>query len=108
MYKIVSNSKLPKFLKILIYILLTLTCIYWIGYFTYKILDFIRIFLNYISSKEHWWAFLICFSILGIGTFLIAEFVFDLGWWENIENWFIGIIKGIEIWFKEILLKLAQ
>lgn len=108
MYRLVGNSKLPKFLKVLIYLLLTLTCVYWIGYFTYKILDSIRAFLSYISTKEHWWAFLICVAILLVGTFLIAEFVFNLGWWQTILDWFVGIYKSVENWFKEFLLKLAQ
>ena len=108
MYRLVSNSKLPRFLKILIYILLTLTCVYWIGYFTFKILDGIRKFLNYVSTKEHWWAFLICIAILGVGTFLIAEFVFELGWWDTIINKIVETYHNIENWWKELLLKFVQ
>lgn len=108
MYRLIGNSKLPRFLKVLIYILLTLTCVYWIGYFTYKILDGIRKFLHYVSTKEHWWAFIICVAILGIGTFLIAEFVFKLGWWEAIVNWFVNIYKSIENGIKEFMLKLVE
>ena len=108
MYRLVSNSKMPKFLKVLIYILLTITCIYWVGYFTYKILDAIRMFLHYITTKEHWWAFLICLIILAVGAFLLAQFVFELHWWENFVDFLSIKYHQVENWLKETIIKIVE
>lgn len=108
MYRLVANSKMPRFLKALIYILLTITCVYWIGYFTYKILDAFRVFLHYVSTKEHWWAFLICLAILAVGAFLLAQFVFDLGWWEMFVEFLSDKYHQVVNWFKETIIKIIE
>lgn len=102
MYRLINNSKLPKFLKVLLIILLTLTCVYWIGLFIYKILEAIRKFVHWVSDKRNWWTFLMCIFILAIGSLLLAQFYFDLdpfGKLVNniVEKWndFREYLKGI-------------
>ncbi len=78
MYKLVRESSIPKWLKWLINITLTITCIYWLGYFIYKILESVRRFIHWVSEKRNWWTFLMCLLILGIGILLAAQFYFEL------------------------------
>ena len=105
MYKLVKNSNMPNYLKFLINALLTITCVYWIGYFTFKILDTIRKFIHWVSEARNWWTFLICILILGIGILLAAQFYFDLDpvgktidkiveWFKNFRNDLANIIGG--------------
>lgn len=91
MYKLITNSAMPKWLKVLLNILLTITIIYWLCYSIYKLLDFIRIFLHWASDKRNWWTFLMCLFILGIGSLLLAQFVFGLNPFGKTVQWFIDI-----------------
>ncbi len=92
---LINNSNMPKFLKILIYILLTLTLVYWIVWFIYKVLDYLRIFLHFVSDKRNWWTFVGCIVILLIGTFLVAQFVLGLNPIGNFLEWLKSIVNAI-------------
>ncbi len=78
MYRLIWNSKIPKIIKWLLYILLTITIIYWIIIMAYKLLDLMRRFLHFVSDKKNWWTFVCCVGILLIGTFIVAQFVLGL------------------------------
>lgn len=92
MYKLINNSsRLPKFVKILLDILLTLSCVYLIGLCVYKILEAIRKFLHWTTEKRNWWTFLMCIVILAIGTFIVAQFILDLDPFGNLVRWFNGL-----------------
>lgn len=93
----VSNSQLPKWLKVVIYTLLTITLVYWLGYAIYKILETTRKVLHWATECRNWWTFLICILILGVGSLLMAQYYFDLdplgklaAWavlqWDNLRN----------------------
>ena len=94
MYKLVRESKMPKVLKWLINILLTLTCVYWIGYFIYKILESVRRFVHWTTEKRNWWTFLMCILILCVGILLAAQFYFELDPIGKITNYFIEKWNG--------------
>ena len=77
MYKLIREGNLPNWLKALLYMLLTVSCVYWIGYFLYKILNFIRFILHSVSSKEHWW-FTVFISIgVAVAFLLFLEYQTD-------------------------------
>lgn len=78
MYRLINNSKIPRIIKWLLYILLTITMIYWIIMLVYKILELIRRFVHFVSDKRNWWTFVCCVFILLIGTFIVAQFVLGL------------------------------
>ena len=78
MYRLIWKSKIPRIIKWLLYILLTITIIYWIIIMTYKLLDLMRRFLHFVSDKKNWWTFVCCVCILLIGTFIVAQFVLGL------------------------------
>ena len=78
MYRLIWKSKIPRIIKWLLYVLLTITIIYWIIIMTYKLLDLMRRFLHFVSDKKNWWTFVCCVCILLIGTFIVAQFVLGL------------------------------
>ena len=78
MYRLIWNSNIPKVIKWILYILLAVTMIYWIIILSYKILEYIRRFLHFISDKRNWWTFVCCIIILLVGTFIVAQFWLDL------------------------------
>lgn len=103
MYRMVSNSKLPRVLKVLIYALLTITCVYWLGMMIYKILETIRIFINWTSTRRNWWTFLMCILIVVVGGIIVAQFFLGLNpignfleqmknWWQEIKADFVEAI----------------
>lgn len=105
MYRLINNSKIPRIIKWLLYILLTITMIYWIIMLVYKILELIRRFVHFVSDKRNWWTFVGCVIILLIGTFVVAQFVLELdplgkfitsvnNMIDNIRNSIGNAIKG--------------
>lgn len=78
MYKLLHNSSLPKIIKVLLYILLTLSCIYLIIILLYKLLEILRIIIHFISDKRNWWTFVVCILIVCIGAFIFAQFFLGL------------------------------
>ena len=93
LYSLVHTAKMRKLIKILIYILLTLTLVYWIGWLLYKFLELLRKIIHCITEKEHWWFFLSCILLLAIGTFIVAQFVLGLNPYGKIIDWFKYIIE---------------
>lgn len=92
MYKLIREGSMPKFLKVLLYILLTITCVYWIGYFLYKILEFVRICINGITNeKGRWWFFLLCLVILFVSVCIAMRFNPFLELWNLIKAFFVDM-----------------
>ena len=98
MYKIINNSKMPKLLKVLAYILLTLSLVYLIGLVLYKILEALRKFIHWVSEKRNCWTFLVCLLILGVGILLAAQFYFNLDPIGKVINWFKMNINEFRCW----------
>lgn len=74
MYRIISNSNIPKVIKWILYILLAITMIYLIIILSYRILEILRRTVHFVSEKRNWWTFVCCIFILLIGTFIVAQF----------------------------------
>lgn len=89
MYRWLHRSHMPAILKILLYILLTLTCIYWIIMLTYKLLSIIRICMHFISEKRNWWTFVVVLVIIGISALLLGQFYFGLDPVGKVAQWFV-------------------
>lgn len=87
-YKLIKDCGMPKWLKILINILLTLTCVYWIGWFVYKFLDLVRIFLHTMTEKKLFFVSLGIMFICAITTLLILEFRTDVRPFTKMFEWF--------------------
>lgn len=92
MYSLVHKSKLPSLIKFIIYIILTITIVYWLLYLVYKILDILRALIHLFTDKGHFWFMILFIIALGIGVLFLMEYVIDVG--------YKPITLGIE-WIKE-------
>lgn len=97
MYRYLNEKNLPKWLKYLLYVVLTLTLVYWLGILIYKILEAFRKFLHWASEKRNYWTFLFSVFIVLLGSLIMAQCVLGLDplgklanyiveMWENIKN----------------------
>lgn len=96
MYRLIRNSNMPAAIKWILYILLAITMIYWIIILTYKILEYTRRFMSFVSEKRNWWTFICCIFILLIGTFIVAQFVLGLDPFGKFINSIIEKINEIK------------
>ena len=96
MYRLIRNSNMPSAIKWILYILLAITMIYWIIILTYKILEYTRRFMSFVSEKRNWWTFVCCIFILLIGTFIVAQFVLGLDPFGKFINSIIEKINEIK------------
>ena len=71
-------SNLPKFLKVILFILSIITVVYWLVILFYKILELVRLIGAFIFDKHNYWTLISCIIILFIGSVLIAQFVLEL------------------------------
>lgn len=74
MYKYIRERKIPEWLKVLLNILITITIVYWLGYFIYKILDLIRLFFHTMTEKKVYWIALVIILICVTICLFFLEF----------------------------------
>lgn len=89
-------NKLPKWLRVLIFVLSLITIVYWLGVAIYKLLCLIRVIGAFIFEERNYWMFLCCILILIIGSLLIAQFSLGLDPFGKFVEWIGGIDKSIK------------
>ena len=103
MFKWISNSRLPRIVKWLLYVVLVLSCVYWIGWFVFKILDGTRKLIHWITESRNWWTFIVCILIVAIGVFLAAQFYFGLDPIGKLQAWFSENIQTFRYWLGDLI-----
>ena len=93
MYRLVRDSKLPSWLKVLINVALTLTVVYWLGYMVYKILDVFRLFLHTLTEKKIFWIEFGIVVIVFIGTCLYLQYNTDIHPFTNAYEWLLNVFN---------------
>lgn len=99
------GNKMPKPIRVIYYILLTLTLIYWLYRFIAGVLTLIQKLGSFIFEKRNYYTFIVCLLILTVGILLASQFLFNLdpfgkacNWfvekWNNIRQWCAGVIGG--------------
>lgn len=94
MYRLIRECGMPKWLKILIDIVLTITIIYWLGYMLYKFLSVVRFVLHTITEKEHWWFFVVVVLGVLITILFILEFKSDTKPFTSFGKWIISLFDN--------------
>lgn len=105
MYKKISNSNLPKWFKILLYVFFTITMVYLVGWMVYKVLNAIRWIIHNATRPEVWWWTVVITIVAGISVLVIIQTQTDLDpignvvrnildKWQNFRNWLGSIIIG--------------
>lgn len=82
---------MPRWLKILIDVLIIVTVVYWLGYTIYKILDVLRMFLHAVSEKKIWWVAIVILLGCTITTLCILEFCTDVKPFTMLGNWIVSL-----------------
>lgn len=97
----IRNSNLPLWLKLLISIVLIVTCVYWVGFLTYKIIDILRLFINTLTEKKIFWIIFVlscALIIVYINFYLINNY--DQNIYEYVKEFIIinweKIMNGIK------------
>lgn len=103
MFKWISDSKLPRLIKWLLYVVLVLSCVYWIGWFVFKILNGTRKLIHWITEARNWWTFIVCLLIVAIGVFLAAQFYFGLDPIGKLQAWFLENIQKLRYWLGDLI-----
>ena len=94
---------MPKTLKIILYITITITCIYWLGLLAYKLLELIRFILHLITEKGHWWFVIIVIIGIIIATLFIAQFCFNLNPFGQFGAWIKNHIYNFRNWLGDLI-----
>ena len=95
--RIMGNERMPRWMKWVLVVLVCLSCVY----IAYKLIDGTRAIIHYVTSKEHFWMVMLCALILVVGTFLVGEYVFDLGWKETLLEFINGKIEFVKNFIRE-------
>lgn len=98
MYKLIKNSEMKKGFKIVLYILLTITCVYWLFFLIFKLLDFLRIILHNMTEVSHWWFFITLCVIFTIATLVLMELVTDVKPLTALQRFFIDTFDICKNW----------
>lgn len=93
MYKLIKECGMPKWLKVLFNVLLTLTCFYWMGYLIYKILEVVRWFLHNVTEKKMFWCMFLFALIIAIGITLYLQFNTDVKPFTMFWDWLVDIYE---------------
>jgi hypothetical protein len=100
MFKLLNSSEsLPKWFKVVVKTLLIITVIYWLAILVYKIVDGVRAFLHFISSKNNWWMFMVCMVVMAVVWLLLAQYYFGLDPFGKFEAWILENVEDFKKWF---------
>lgn len=91
---------LPKWMKIIYYIVLLLTLVYWI----YRLIEWVLVTIQklgaFIFEPRNYWAAVMSLFIVLIGAFIMAQFVLGLDPYGNFISWikqsFQSIVEGLK------------
>lgn len=72
MYKWVRDSRMPLIMKVIVYVMISVTLVYWLGWIVYKVIELCRKIVHWISKRENFWA-IILVSIILVGIYLVRE-----------------------------------
>lgn len=90
MYHLINNSKMPKWIKVVFNVVLTLALFYLIGLLIYWIFEGLRLVLHFMTTKGHWWFMLLMLFICGVCILLAGQFYFNLDPFGKIADFFVN------------------
>lgn len=97
------GDKMPKAIKIIYYIILAVTLVYWLYRAISLTLSLIQRIGSFVFEKRNYYTFVICLIILGIGILLASQFIFDLDPFGRVANWFIDQWNNFRAWCVKII-----
>lgn len=92
------GDRLPKAIRIIYYILLAITLVYWLYRFIRMILDLIQKIGSFMFDKRNYYTFVICLLILCIGVLIASQFIFGLDPIGKLGNWIVDRWNDFRQW----------
>lgn len=93
------GEHLPKWLRVIYYIVITLTLIYLLYRLIEWMLKTIQKLGAFMFEPRNYWTAVMTIGLLLVGTFIVAQFVLGLDPWGNFTEWvnsaFENAIRGI-------------
>lgn len=83
------GDKMPKPIRVIYYVLLGITLIYWTYRLIALILDLIQKVGVFVFDKRNYYTFVICLIILGVGILVASQFIFGLDPFGKSLNWVV-------------------
>lgn len=92
------GDKLPKPIRVIYYIILTITLVYWLYRFIKLILDLIQKIGSFIFEKRNYYTFVVCLLILCVGVLIASQFIFGLDPIGKLGNWVVDRWNDFRQW----------
>lgn len=97
------GDKLPKPFRVIYYLLLSLTLIYWLYRVITGVLEMIQRLGAFIFEKRNFYTFIVCLLILGVGVLLASQYVFGLDPFGKIVAWALEKWEAFRLWCIELI-----
>lgn len=97
------GDRLPKAVRIIYYVLLGVTLIYWLYRAIVAVLDLIQTIGAFVFEKRNYYTFMVCLLILGIGVLFASQFIFGLDPFGKLVNWFVERWNDFRAWCVNVI-----
>ena len=97
------GDKMPKPIRVVYYVILAITLIYWLYRLTASILELIQKIGSFIFEKRNYYTFIVCILILCVGILLASQFIFNLDPFGKVANWLVSKWNDLRHWCVEII-----
>lgn len=95
LFKYLHESGIPKPIKVLLYITLIVTCVYWIGTIIYYVLEALRWVLHNATDKKLWWITLCIILACVITVLCLMQYKWGLNPFGKFMEWLNNLIDNI-------------
>lgn len=89
------GDRLPRPLRVIYYVVLTLTLIYWLYRLIALILGLIQRIGAFLFEKRNYYTLVLCLALCGIIVLLTAQFYFNLDPFGKFWDWVCSIWNGL-------------
>ena len=97
------GDKMPKLIRMIYYVLLAITLVYWAYRLVALILDLIQKIGLFVFDKRNYYTFIICLIILSTGILIASQFIFGLDPFGKMVNWFVDKWNDFRAWCVKII-----
>ena len=96
MFHLIKGCNMPKWLKVVLYVLLSITLVYVIGLVIYKVLEAIRWLLHAMTEKKIWWVSVCIIFVLSLIFAIILEKTSDIKPFTLLYEWLLSVLNSIK------------
>ncbi len=94
-------SRLPKWLRVTLFILSVVTVVFWATKLFYKVWGAIGTFLHFLTEKRNWWTYTFCIVLIIVGSLIVAQFFLELNpfgkAWNGVTEYVNNFIETLKM-----------